>query len=93
MYLTEALQFMATVTLRPLRLRNEEGARDPDEEEGGCTHTTSKVGNKGYYTEAIGANRLHNLLSCRHKADGKGVHVPAAQFFRKRREAPIFHTL
>ena len=42
-----------------------------------CTsHTTMKDKNKGYYTKAKKASELHDLLSCHHRADRKGVHMP-----------------
>ena len=56
---------IATVTLKSQRLRNE-GGKDPNEEEEGCTHHK-----ESYYTKAIGATKLHNLLSYHHRANGK----------------------
>ena len=65
---------MATVTLRSKTLRKEEGATDADEggEDGWMqTHTTEKDRNESYYTEAIGASKLHDLLSSHHKGQWK----------------------
>ena len=69
---------MAIVTLRSKRVRNEEGAKDPDEEEEEkrCTHIATKDWNKSYYTEDIRSSKLHDLLSSRHRATGKDVHKP-----------------
>ena len=69
---------MATVTRRSQKLRNDEGSKDLDEEEEkeGCIHNTAKDRNEGYYTGAIGASKLNNLLSSHHRANGKGVHMP-----------------
>ena len=75
-YLPEALQCKATVTLGSQRLWDEKGAKDPNEEKEECTNTATKNWNKTYYTEAIKASNLHNLLKCHHGANGKSVYMP-----------------
>ena len=39
------------------------------------THTTVKDRDASYYTRAIGASKLHDLLSSHHWADGEGIHM------------------
>ena len=55
----------------------EEGTIDPEGEEmEACTHTTIKDQNESYYTGAILASKIHNLLSSQHRVDGEGVQIP-----------------
>ena len=85
-----------TITLRSQTLRDEGGAKDQDvEEEGGFTHATVIDRNKSHYTEAIKTGKLHDLLSCRHRADGKGVHMSVGdipQKFVHNDKVPAFNT-
>ena len=41
----------------------------------GCVCTAARDWNKSYYTGAIKASKLHDLLSLHHKADRKGIHI------------------
>ena len=70
---------MPTATLRPERSQNE-GAIDPlEEKEDSCTHIAVKNQNQSNYTKATGASRLHDLLRCHHRPNGKGVHMPVGE--------------
>ena len=86
MNLPEALQCMATITLRLQRLRDEGGAKIPDGEgEEGCTHTATHDQNKSYYT-----SKLHDLLSCHHSAIGKCIYMPVCDIQKFRRLRMLF---
>ena len=67
---------MATVTFRSDTLSEDKGATDPGEaEEKECTHTATKDQNESYYTEAIRASKLHDLLSSNQRPNGEGIHT------------------
>ena len=53
-YLSDALHCRATVTLRSQRLKNEEGTKDPKDEDERGAYTTAKDQNESYYTEPLG---------------------------------------
>ena len=74
---------MPTVTIRFKRLRNEEGVMDPVEE---YAYTLSQKN----IMKATWVSKLHNLLNCRQKSNGKSIHMPVSDILKtKGREGSL----
>ena len=54
------------------------------------SQATMKDRNVSYYTGDAGVNELQDFLSCHHRTDGNGVHMPVSDISKRKAEKVLW---